>query len=338
MEHTMTRRDFLTNAVLGTTAFALLPGIAMNTKPVLAADGKSRVVVGTHSQLVNASEQIEPKIVRAVIEDLLVTLTSAASIRDAWLALFPTLQTTDVIGVKVNCINPQLSSHPDVVSALAESFISAVDLNPNNLLIWDRTDGELKNAGYTLNATETGIRCFGTNSQRGKIGYDPNVAVDVGNGTSVHLSRILTEMCTYLINVPVLKDHGTAGVTLSLKNHYGSIDHPGSCHGNQCDPYAAQLNTAPHIKDKTKLIVCDALYGIYKGGPGGRPQWINRQLLASTDPVALDTVGMSIIDQQRQAKKLSLLSKRVKYLRTAASLGLGTDQIASIEQLVLQAG
>jgi uncharacterized protein (DUF362 family) len=54
----------------------------------------------------------------------------------------------------------------------------------------------------------------------------------MGNGQTSHLSKILTRMCTYLVNVPVLKDHGKVGITLSLKNHYGTIDNPMDCHPN----------------------------------------------------------------------------------------------------------
>ncbi|MBD3307144.1 DUF362 domain-containing protein, partial [candidate division KSB3 bacterium] len=303
MKQSLTRRQFLKTTAIGAAAAYLSPSAIGGTSPVLAEDLKQRVIIGSHRNLVDASEQIVPKIVRAVVDDTLVALTNTASARDAWLQLLPNLQSHDVIGIKVNCINRRQSSHPPVVYALAESLIESLDFNPNHLLIWDRTSRELKRAHYTINTGKTGVRCLGTSDG---IGYDESFAVDVGNDREVHLSKILTEMCTYLINVPVLKDHGIAGITLSLKNHYGSIDRPGVCHGGGCDPYAAHLNATPHIKDKTALILCDALFGIYRGGPGGSPQWINRQLLASVDPVALDYTGMTIIDHQRQQRNISL--------------------------------
>lgn len=145
-------------------------------------------------------------------------------------------------------------------------------------------------------------------------------------------------MCDYLINVPVLKDHGIAGVTLSLKNHYGSIDRPGACHGNSCDPYIGKLNSASQIREKTALILCDALFGIYQGGPGGKPQWVNRQILASTDPVALDYTGMTVLDAKRREKSLAPVSTRAHYLDTAAALQLGTNDPQQMEGVTLKAG
>jgi uncharacterized protein (DUF362 family) len=320
---------------ISTAVAYFAPDVILGIGDVLAAESKSRVVLSSHSQIVDASEQINSKIVRTVVDETLIALTNTISIQDAWAQVFPDLQSTDVIGIKVNCINRRLSSHPEVVYAIAQSLGESLGISPNNIIIWDRTSRELKWAKYTHNMGDKDVRCLGTSD---KIGYDKSFAVDVGNGRQVHLSNILTRMCTYLINVPVLKDHNTAGVTLSLKNHYGSIDRPGSCHGERCDPYIANLNNTPQIKNKTKLIVCDALFGIYKGGPQGSPQWINRQILASTDPVALDYIGMTLIDQQRSERNMTSASKGTKYLRTAAELRLGNDKLEYIDGIDVQLG
>ena len=84
---------------------------------------------------------------------------------------------------------------------------------------------------------------------------------------------ILAEKCTAIINVPVLKDHDLAGVTMAMKNFYGAIHNPNKYHDNNCNPYIAELNTSPIIKDKTRLIVCDALLAQYNGGPAFKPQY-----------------------------------------------------------------
>ena len=34
----------------------------------------------------------------------------------------------------------------------------------------------------------------------------------------------------YLINMPIMKKHGMAGVSLTFKNHFGSIDNPAGLH------------------------------------------------------------------------------------------------------------
>lgn len=322
MIHTAyTRRHFLKVSAAGTLA-AYLSSFIGTSSAKTAGLVESRVIASVHRSLVDKNEHINTGVVRAVVDETLIALTNTASIQDAWSAIFPRLQSSDMIGLKVNCINRRQSSHPEVVYAIADSLSSALQFNPNNIIIWDRTSYELKRAGYDMNSGKSGVRCLATSDG---IGYDKNAPVDVGNGKTVHLSYILSQMCTYLINVPVLKDHGIAGLTLSMKNHYGSIDRPGSCHGGGCDPYVANLNADPLVREKTALIVCDAVFGIYQGGPMGSPQWIAHQIVASTDPVALDTFGMGLIDAKRQEKGISPASQRTRYLRTAVQLGIGTN-------------
>ncbi len=329
------RRKFIKTTATSAAAVCLAPAMVFNADNVLAAAAKSRVVVASNPKLVNDSQQIEKKIVRETLDEVLIALTNKPTIRDAWLHVFPNLQSSDIIGLKVNCINRKLSTHPEVAYAIANSLIKSLDFNPNHVLIWDRSDKELKKSGYTFNKSDKGIRCFGTVPEfsrlewvfnitpEGSIGYDNSSTIDLGDNTPVHLTRILTEICTYLINVPVLKDHGYAGVTLAMKNHYGSIDKPQTCHGGSGDPYIGNLNNVSDIKDKTKLIVCDALFSIFDGGPFGAPQWVSHTLLASIDPVAHDRTGMEILDVKRIENEIDPIAKEVTFFNTAVKLGLG---------------
>ena len=326
MEEKITRRRFIKATAVGAAAAYLTP--RLNSTLLHAASPKSRVIMASHNNVVDASEQIHANIVRTTVDETLVALTNTSSIRDAWTYIFPRLQSSDVVGIKVNCLNSFLPSHPELVYAIADSLSESLGFNPNNIIIWDRTSRELKWAKYKLNMSNAGIRCLSTSDG---IGYDESFAVDVGKGKQIHLSNILTKMCTHLINVPVLKHHSLAGVTLSMKNHYGSIDRPSSCHENSCDPYIANLNNTSQIKDKTSLILGDALFGSFQGGAAGPPQWINRQIWASLDPVALDYIGMTLIDRKRKENNISLLSKRTNFLHTAAKLGIGTDDPKQIE-------
>ncbi len=83
--------------------------------------------------------------------------------------------------------------------------------------------------------------------------------------------------------------------------------------------------TISTIKDKTKLIICDAAYGVYKGGPLGAPQWKENAIIASTDPVALDYTGMQIINKKRKENDLDPVTEKAIHVKTAQSMGLGTD-------------
>ena len=283
--------------------------------------------------MLDGSGKINSAAVKPVIDDTLTELTGTGSVKDAWLKIFPKLQSSDVIGFKVNCINRHLSSHPEVVLPLVDSLVGSLDLNPNNIIIWDRTARELSRAGYTLNKTSEGIRAMGTKED---VGYDDDRLIEVNTGETVKPSKILSRMCDHLVNVPVLKDHERSGVTISMKNHYGSIDSPRNCHGGGCDPYIANINKDPLVKDKTRLIFCDAIQGIYDGGPGGTPQFVQNELMAGFDTVAFDKVCLDIIEKQRKANGLHYIESMAKFIQTGADLGLGTNDLNRIDMRLLK--
>lgn len=328
-----TRREFIKSTAVGATAIYLSPSFAFGADAGL----KSRVVNVINSKMVDSNDQVHAQYARQSVDEALLLLTQKKDIKDAWMQIFPDLKTKDTIGLKVNCVNRKCPTHPEIAYAIAQSMIDSFGMNPNNIIIWDRTNSELKKSGYTINKTDKGVRCFGTvesfsiprwiikknQDESGGIGYDKNQPIDVGDGKTSHLSKILTQMTTYMINVPVLKDHGKAGITLSLKNHYGTIDNPHDCHSNYCDPFVSKICADPQIKDKTKLIICDAVFGVYKGGPLGAPQWKNNSILASTDPVSLDYTGMQIINAQRKKNDLDNVDEKAIHVQTSHDMGLG---------------
>lgn len=134
-----------------------------------------------------------------------------------------------------------------------------------------------------------------------------------------HLSKIISQKVDKFISIPVLKDHRSAGVTLSLKNlSHGSVNNvarshissysaaAGYYHGvaiNQCGEFIPAAVSLPPIREKAVLQVLDGLLGTWEGGPGNWNKtfatWEYKSLLFATDPVALDHVGWRIIDAKR---------------------------------------
>lgn len=138
------------------------------------------------------------------------------------------------------------------------------------------------------------------------------------------------DACDAIINLPTPKQHGGAGISVALKNHYGSVNKPGALHGNWCDPAIAELNAQANIRAKTRLVVGAAL--------NVSPRDWNRPvrehaLLLSFDPVALDTVSRDILVRHRQGLGLDsgFLVEGARHLGTAQSLELGATDAAHIE-------
>lgn len=333
----LTRRQFIKSTAAGAAVMYAVPSIALGAD-IVQKNAKSTVAIVNHKQMVNSHGLINTKNARQSVDEALLLLTKKKAMKDAWLQLFPNLKPKDTIGLKINCANPKCPTHPEIGYAIADSMIGSLDINPNNIIIWDRSISELKKAGYIINQSGKGIRClgnidnfdfnrliYGTPQDESGIGYDKNQVIEVEEHITARLSKILTRMCTYLINVPVLKDHYMSGITLSLKNHYGSIDIPHFFHNNYCDPFIAKINETPQIRDKTRLVICDAAYVIYRGGPSGLPQAQCSSILASTDPVALDYTGMQIINKYlKQNNKTPVTEAMAIHVKTAQKMGLGT--------------
>lgn len=329
----LTRREFIRTTAAGTGMICAGPAAL-----AWGGDAKSRVAQVHHPGLVTEKGGLDKAAARQCVDKAVCLLTGRDNTKAAWQTVFPHLKKTDTIGLKVNCINRKCPTHPEISYAVAQSLVDNLGINPNSVIIWDRTESELRKTGYVLNSSDTGVRCLGTvrkfsiprwvinrkQDETGGIGYDTTQPIDVGQGLTANLTRILTEMCTFLINVPVLKDHRLAGVTLSLKNHYGSIDIPRDCHGDFCDPYIAKINAAPQIREKTKLFLMDAAMGVSEGGPRGAPDFMPQKVLASFDPVALDYTGMTLINARRRDKGEDPVTGMAVHIRTAQSEGLGT--------------
>lgn len=236
---------------------------------------------------------------------------------------------TDIVGIKVNTLAGRgLSSHPELVLLLTD-WLRDAGVRPNNIVIWDRSDRELEAAGFALNRSGTGVRCFGTNDD-----YDWTPR-EWGPGGSC-FARVLVSEITALINVGVLKDHDLAGISAGLKNLYGVIHNPNKYHDNGCSPYVAHLAAHPLLRDKLRLTIVDGLVGQCHGGPARSPRWAWPWggVLVSTDPVGIDAVAREIIDERRREVGLKTLAedgREPKWIAEASKLGLGEGQLDRIE-------
>ncbi len=110
--------------------------------------------------------------------------------------------------------------------------------------------------------------------------------------------------CTALINVTSIKAHIQTGIAAVLKNYINFTSSPSTYHKGG----SINLGEAwhlPDVKGKTKLVVVDALRPYF--GPGPRPnpvhRWNYNGLLVGTDPVAVETVCLALIQKKRDLFK-----------------------------------
>jgi uncharacterized protein (DUF362 family) len=288
-----------------------------------------RVVLARDTNLPLLEAAIRNKKVKEMILEGVKELVRAPSTPAAWKSLFGP---ADFVGIKLSCLaGRQLSPHPEVVEGIVAGLRLA-GVKDENILVWERTNRELVRAGFTLNTSKKGVKCFGSDAL--ELPYD--ATLEFAGSVGSCFSTILSTYCTALVNVPVLKDHDLAGVTLAMKNLFGVIHNPNRYHDNNCNPYIAELSTHPYIKDKQRLVICDGLLAQCHGGPSYKQQWAwdFAGLIISQDAVAADAVGADIIEKKRKEMGLKPLKdegRPPKYIATAARLGLGENQLNKIK-------
>lgn len=293
-----------------------------------AAQGKTRIAILNHSAML--ADAITPDLaaVLATLDEGVKYIFGESDAARAWARV---CGSQDVVALKVNCISGLMYSHPIVVQAITQR-LQEIGVPGENIIVWDRTSGELSRAGYKIRREGVGVWCYGTDGA-----YDEWIQ---HRSVSTRLSKILSQIATVLINVPILKDHGGAGVTVAMKNHYGSISNPGAMHSSYCNPACAHINDIPAIRDKTRLVVVDATRALFRNGPGGSPDavWLAQTLIISQNPVATDTLGMRMIDAKRAEQGMELTEPHAGYIVTAAQIGLGPNNPADMSVLETAVG
>jgi uncharacterized protein (DUF362 family) len=353
-----TRRDVLQATVptIGLVQLARSAQVESKTAASkLAMPGlfRGKVVEVYHPGCLNAGKyQAEPvqQMMRAGISEL----TGAGGWVESW-RLFA--QPGDVVGIKVNPVGtPDIISAPEVLRQIIAG-LNAAGLKNRDIVVYDRYGDQFVKAGFPDWLPE-GVRWMSAAKdfdlvQHAIEGYDPDHYMDMAvtlhgfDATNLtarrsYAARFITREVNKLINLCVLKDHGAAGVTLSLKNlSHGLVNNVNRSHStpgiNVVGAFIPSVVSMPAIRNKAVLHILDAVKGQYQGGPGARPQfmWEPRTLYFATDPVALDHVGWRVIDEKRLAVGMKVvalpdpdeISKRKarqpEHIEIAGAMGLG---------------
>jgi hypothetical protein len=271
--------------------------------------------------------------VKATLDRGIKELTGATDAVEGWKHFF---DPGDVVGIKV-VPNGQPDAHSsfEIVLEVIEK-LKAVGVKTSDIFVYDRYRGEFMEAGYHK-ILPAGIRWGGLDPDGNQFtldfpsfrndpiaGFDHDTFVwmdliDYGADPKddrkyrSHLGKLVTKTLNKIVAIPVLKDHGSAGVTGALKNmSHGTVNNVNRSHStpftNVCNQFIPQMASHPIIRQKFVLQIMDGIRGVYQGGPfsrqGGKWTWENNSIFFATDPVALDHVEWDIVDAQRLKQNL----------------------------------
>jgi len=306
---------------------------------------------------------VDQDVVNGMVDRGVMELTGASTVAEAWRSLIPDYAPGRAIAIKVNfnncwwcemcrtsCADWELKIdaliHPinAVIGGLELAYPS---LNLGDIWIYDATtgyDGREIPARFVDGCQYSGVQYF-DRSCHNKAGYDssnPTAYVTWHNPSgiptppAVKVTDVLID-ATYVINMPILKRHGGAGVSLSFKNHFGSIDNCQPLHDWISDNWGAYYSDAynplvdiylnPHTGNKTVLTISDGLFGDRMGNDNKPTRWSTfgnqapNSLFLAIDPVALDSVMCDLLHIEGHQGGIYDMSD--DYLKLAEAAGLG---------------
>lgn len=301
---------------------ANLGGSIQAGQPLIAANDRSRVVRIGSERVMPVGDVHVARLSDALHQGLAV-LTDREDPADAWHSI---LEPEDVILLKFNrSAAEQLNTTPPMATLILESLMQA-GWAPEQLIVLEARGDQMPVLHKTRDAD---LRWQGEEVNFGSCGSDSFIAA--------------LDQATAIINVPFLKTHHLATMTSCLKNlSHGLIRRPAKFHGGGCNPAIAQIVAAPHIRNKLRLNVVNALRIVMDKGADAGTQDIatTGTLLLSKDPVACDAIGYHLLNEYRAIRKRKPLlggASLPPQLLTAASMGLGQVDSEKIEMVKIEA-
>jgi len=312
-------------------------------------------------------DRFNSEVIHQMVEKGITTLTGK-SMKESFGLFF---DKRDIIGLKVNPVGPPLiNTSQELVDAVI-AWLVANGTPKQNIIIWDRFDYMLKDAGFTAGRFPgIGIEGLQTMDERGnnwrdKDGnhvsinnFDRNVFYyakgivgkkvrgykddefylnqHVFNGEYSYFGKLVTQKLTKIINLAAYKNTGN-GISMACKNlGYGALCNTGRLHDPLFFSVCTEVFAAPVIRDKLVLNITDGIRGQYEGGPDKNAQFVypNRALYFATDPFALDMICHRELVAKRKEMGIQVNEnpRWTEYLFYAEKLGLG---VATPERIKL---
>lgn len=215
-----------------------------------------------------------------------------------------------------------VNTNPEVVGELVKMCIEA---GAKEVLVFDHTCHEW-NSCYDKSGTKVETEANGGKMVPGNNEkYYKEVELPLGkklSKTKIHEAII---NCDAWINVPVLKQHGGAKMSLAMKNSMGIIWDRKSFHMKGLQQCIADLAT---YEKKAVLNVVDGYKMLTQNGPQGKgveDTVDSKVLFASTDPVAVDAASVKFFNQVKE-----MPMEEVSHIEKADALNVGTMDLTKM--------
>ncbi len=295
----------------------------------------------------NAHYYINSAKVDEMVKSGLSSLTGKTDYVEAWKDVIP-YKTGEVVAIKLNC-NNYCTVSSDAMNPYAELVNSVIaglkGIGVPSNKIWLVDPSRSIDSSWRARITDSNV-LFNPNQSMyvsASSPYASTVTFTSEGPTKILPGESLAE-ANHIINMPQLKGHWAASITLSIKNNYGSAEigtqgrdywhkyfYLGDAqYGKSGTNPLIAINMNPVFVNKTRLIIGDGLFGnptINYVAPvlfqsfGNKPPEI---LFFGVDPVATDSVMFDYL--QRECKAKGVAARNDDQLYNAATAGLGIHE------------
>ena len=209
------------------------------------------------------------------------------------------------------------TTNPWVVAALVRSCLEA---GARSVQVMDLPFGGTQQEAYARSGIGEQVQAAG-----GEMISMPGfryIPADIPQGRDLKQVKVFDEVmkADVLINVPIAKTHGLAGLTLGMKNLMGLIQDRASIHANLGQRVADLASLF-----RPTLTVVDAIRILTAHGPSGGNLSDVRQLdtvIVSPDIVAADSYATTLF---------GLRPDDIAYIPAAAAMDLGRSDLQSLK-------
>jgi hypothetical protein len=378
MNERLRRREFLKAAGWAAVGPLVVPRLARGGAvdagtPVVAHahHGRSALWSGVDGRY---GESVDQDAVNLML-DRAVQLVKGGSTEESWRRVFSLSGNAErTLAIKINCNNavdpvegagPEIDAIPQPCIATIRGFVRAGGRSANchifdgtnttptrHIATWFRDVVRAAYPDVQFHAAGGGSVADGDTEA-----FDPatHVTWDPAHTNTPPETRVYVwaRSTDYLVNVPIVKRHGQANVTLGYKNHLGSVSDADALHewlyqdvpeasvlvdimGSPTDPGDPSVRS---IRERSVLTVGDMLYGqpCRNWGVEPRPwetfggEWPG-SLVVSDDPVAADSVMLDILQAEPGGGGGcgSIRAWARRYLQIAADKGQGAHETIAL--------
>ncbi|MDD2243963.1 MAG: DUF362 domain-containing protein [Dysgonamonadaceae bacterium] len=215
------------------------------------------------------------------------------------------------------------NTNPKLVAEIVKQCFAA---GAKEVTVFDHTCDDWRKS-YTSSGIEAAAKAAGAKVlPANQESYYKEVSIPNGkNLKNAKIHEAIVDSDKW-INVPCLKNHGGAQLTISMKNYMGIVWDRGFFHANDLQQCIADACT---YSKRPVLNVVDAYRIMKTSGPRGKSESdvvLAKGLFVSQDIVAVDTAAANFFNQVRD-----MPLEKVKHIANAQALGLGTMNLDNLK-------